>query len=759
MGAGASAESNTGVNGRRYFCYACRRTTTIISQQQLRCNFCDSDFIEEIDEADVIDSMSISNNMLNLEQTRRAANATLMLRLIEAEIRSELMQMRNGLYAEREYQDNYLYNTTAIYNKLIKSEMNNLKRNEHDSIWFINCSLDLACNQPCCPICSEEFEIVSDVSDNLENPAKIENNDEMPKIDEVDEECEPKSVENLDTNDNVNHISDKDIDEKYQQMQKLLNDYKTSIDKRVVGISCGHIYHKECVLPWLSSKHTCPICRYEVTDKMPTLEEISSNKFSINDLQYRIIIEEQEFREQEKEKADLYVCNTNDGGNDDSNGDPNHSNKTEIKAPDYKLLKSVLYRDTNRLDAVANRRRELASILYDCMVKRRALEEANANINHRRNPNRIQSGSNAGQDTGLVEESGRMRARSFRINLTELVNINDVLEERVFVEPGTRGTRNTIAMDLRTVGGVGGERSPAAHHFRIGGSRDRAGGNHFSRETIRDSLSNSSGSSSSIDQNDREVSNGFFRRMVSGIMPNRSAGNLGNDNSSSILTRRSRANRAFPRHARRPGANEVYRGFTRGIPLTSSDSEYQSDSSDDSDSRDSDPEENTGEVITALNRRNSNNLRGITYANNEIGDRRRLQYFRSRNDNHLGDVRVSSFVSNRSVNSRVDTNPNSRTDNTAVDAPSAPDRDGATSTDALTRMLNDASVMNARFLRTVQENAEASDLSDNPSENPDSPGPLRVLHTIMVDQNGHEIRRNIVRTDPLVVPTPTPDEI
>jgi len=32
----------------------------------------------------------------------------------------------------------------------------------------------------------------------------------------------------------------------------------------VSQIGCGHIFHKDCLLPWLQNTNTCPTCRYEV---------------------------------------------------------------------------------------------------------------------------------------------------------------------------------------------------------------------------------------------------------------------------------------------------------------------------------------------------------------------------------------------------------------------------------------------------------------------------------------------------------------
>ena len=39
----------------------------------------------------------------------------------------------------------------------------------------------------------------------------------------------------------------------------------------VLWLSCNHVFHRECILPWLKSSSTCPICRAHVT--APTSEE------------------------------------------------------------------------------------------------------------------------------------------------------------------------------------------------------------------------------------------------------------------------------------------------------------------------------------------------------------------------------------------------------------------------------------------------------------------------------------------------------
>lgn len=37
-----------------------------------------------------------------------------------------------------------------------------------------------------------------------------------------------------------------------------------NIGKKGMFMPCGHVYHPDCLKPWLLTNHTCPVCRFEL---------------------------------------------------------------------------------------------------------------------------------------------------------------------------------------------------------------------------------------------------------------------------------------------------------------------------------------------------------------------------------------------------------------------------------------------------------------------------------------------------------------
>lgn len=68
------------------------------------------------------------------------------------------------------------------------------------------------------------------------------------------------------------------IDEKDQQLEcsVCLNEFK---DEEVLRIlpHCLHVFHPQCISPWLSDHLTCPICRFVIINIMYTLSTLLYN--------------------------------------------------------------------------------------------------------------------------------------------------------------------------------------------------------------------------------------------------------------------------------------------------------------------------------------------------------------------------------------------------------------------------------------------------------------------------------------------------
>ena len=43
--------------------------------------------------------------------------------------------------------------------------------------------------------------------------------------------------------------------------------------ERVVKLACSHIYHRQCIVPWLMRNDTCPLCRRRVDPRKWTAQQ------------------------------------------------------------------------------------------------------------------------------------------------------------------------------------------------------------------------------------------------------------------------------------------------------------------------------------------------------------------------------------------------------------------------------------------------------------------------------------------------------
>lgn len=232
MDSGLSSMMGGGAGGaNRYFCHSCYRvlqldTDSDSDQDNLHCPHCQSSFLEEIGPTFV--DRPRNHGQLTLEQARRIANATVMLRLLESQLREELDLLQQAFEQANLRMGEH---NQPKRNRLTKVMKGKLRSAELD--------LDMICSQPSCPICSEDY----------------------------------------------------------------------TVGCKVLKLPCTHYFHKDCVFPWLEMKQNCPICRSELSNTLPTPEEIEKLSILEIDEQLRDLNIEMEGLDTKKKLGNLLFLN------------------------------------------------------------------------------------------------------------------------------------------------------------------------------------------------------------------------------------------------------------------------------------------------------------------------------------------------------------------------------------------------------------------------------------------------------------------
>ena len=256
---------------KKYWCFSCNKECQIIKSieegdEVYLCSLCKNSFVEEIED---------SNNQTQAPQDQPQIQSS---RRINITINNNNYQ--TSINNNRNHQDQYKYGMDNTF-LFLPSTVNYVQTNDDDIYPNIVDSV-LSLISPGVNTLINSLNL-NDTYNNLVSFLNNHNNDfqfnnlvNILMSMDMGSNSHPPASERA-----INNLKKIEVNE------NNINNYKNitcniCLDNFEIGntlriLECNHEFHEECILTWLKSNNTCPICRHELESNDPNYERRKNN--------------------------------------------------------------------------------------------------------------------------------------------------------------------------------------------------------------------------------------------------------------------------------------------------------------------------------------------------------------------------------------------------------------------------------------------------------------------------------------------------
>jgi len=256
---------------KKYWCFSCNKECQIIKSieegdEVYLCSLCKNSFVEEIED---------NNNQTQAPQNQPQIQSN---RRINITINNNNYQ--TSINNNRNHQDQYKYGMDNTF-LFLPSTVNYVQTNDDDIYPNIVDSV-LSLISPGVNTLINSLNL-NDTYNNLVSFLNNHNNDfqfnnlvNILMSMDMGSNSHPPASERA-----INNLKKIEVNE------NNINNYKNitcniCLDNFEIGntlriLECNHEFHEECILTWLKSNNTCPICRHELESNDPNYERRKNN--------------------------------------------------------------------------------------------------------------------------------------------------------------------------------------------------------------------------------------------------------------------------------------------------------------------------------------------------------------------------------------------------------------------------------------------------------------------------------------------------